>query len=302
LALSSLVAGVMLSQGVYAQLEPQQGCRIVRRDDRVALHSPHFVFHLDTSDGLRAVAIENRLTGRTIPLAGPELEADVGLPEEQIETLHFRVEEGPARSRAGGECAFRLAADRPGVSARVTYRRDAGEPVLHKFVEIANDSQAEINRLLTIRLGTYETDSTIVERERGFPVYLDDQLFISLAHPAGWATADRGAVSLRHHPGARLAAGDSYACTETVYGVADGGDAQHRFVEPSQPVVVTVEEPALTPLAPDAEGWDLLEFVEAKSAGGATRSPPARMPSALRRSFWRHCRTPACRPTVRAAQ
>jgi hypothetical protein len=44
---------------------------------RVTLESPAFAFTLDTGDGLRAVAWDNRLTGGTLDLGnGPEVEFD----------------------------------------------------------------------------------------------------------------------------------------------------------------------------------------------------------------------------------
>ena len=42
----------------------EQACHVVREATRVELRSPFFVFRLDTAAGLRAVAWENRLTGR----------------------------------------------------------------------------------------------------------------------------------------------------------------------------------------------------------------------------------------------
>ena len=39
---------------------------------------------------------------------------------------------------------------------------------------------------------------------QGFPVYADDEFFLSLAHPAGWNTQQPGEISLRHYPGVKL--------------------------------------------------------------------------------------------------
>jgi len=112
----------------------------------------------------------------------------------------------------------------------VTYRWNADEPVLRKFVEITNDSSQELNRLLNVRLGDYPVEADIADRERGFPVYLDDQYFLSLAHPAGWATAEDGKVSLRQYPGVKLKPGGKFACMEAVYGTAAAGKAREAFL------------------------------------------------------------------------
>ena len=42
----------------------ESGCCVVADGSRLELHSPFFVFSLDTAEGLHAVAWENRLTGR----------------------------------------------------------------------------------------------------------------------------------------------------------------------------------------------------------------------------------------------
>jgi hypothetical protein len=50
------------------------------------------VLHLDTASGLRAVAWENRLTGRKISVSnGPELEFDIGLPDKPLQTPQLEV-------------------------------------------------------------------------------------------------------------------------------------------------------------------------------------------------------------------
>ncbi|MFH1920406.1 MAG: hypothetical protein ABIP48_11040, partial [Planctomycetota bacterium] len=60
----------------------QQACRVVQQESRVELHSPFFVFRLDTRAGLQAESWENRITGQTISLGGgPELEVDLGIAE-----------------------------------------------------------------------------------------------------------------------------------------------------------------------------------------------------------------------------
>ena len=76
----------------------------------LALQANTFEFTLDTADGLRAVAWTNRLTGRTLELGnGPEVEFDIGLPDQPLVTPRLRVTgaktgagEAPA-SRDGGQ-------------------------------------------------------------------------------------------------------------------------------------------------------------------------------------------------------
>jgi len=217
------------------------GCRVLRRGDVVELHSPFFVYRLDTASGLRARTWENRLTGGTISLGGgSELELDIAedrprvssngeLDPSQWRTLDFCVSELPSVSGPATNAVFELRAADCEMCARVTYRWDATEPVLRKLVDVVNDGKRDA-WLLNVRLGTYRTQAKVVDRERGFPAYLDDQFFVGLAHPAGWATVEQEAVSLRHYPGVKLAPGAKFECMETVYGVAHDDEARRRFV------------------------------------------------------------------------
>lgn len=215
----------------------------------MTLASPAFAFTLDTADGLRAVLWENRLTGRTLNLGNePEVELDIGLPNQPLKTPKMRVVKTPAAATgASCEAVFELAADEPKLSATVTYRWDAKQPVLRKFVTITNRSGQEWNRLLNVRLGSYSTDAkaeasdpdypafleTRIDdpsgKRRGFPAYVEWQFFVGLAHPAGFATRQDSKLSLRQLPGIKLAAGASFDCMETVYGVSREGEARQVF-------------------------------------------------------------------------
>jgi len=209
---------------------------------RVTLESPAFGFTLDAGDGLRTVAWENRLTGRTLGLGkGPEVAFDIGLPDQPLVTPRLRVTGLPAAGQASaGEAVFTLEADEPAARVTVTYRWNAVEPVLHKFVTIENRGGATWNRLLSVRLGDYATGTATLAggelqvapsfRDRahrigglqGFPVYAESEFFLSLAHPAGWATQEPGKVSLRHYPGAVLILGDPWKAEPYGYSCSDG--------------------------------------------------------------------------------
>ena len=219
-------------------------CGVVQQGKQVELCSPSFVFRLDTTTGLRAQSWENRLTGKTIKLGdGPELEIDIGLPDRPLQTPLWEVSNVRInREGTAGEVVFSLTSKDLMASALVTYRWDAQQPVLRKFVEITNQSDRPWDRLLNIRLGTYRPDATIVcppplpapsypnVPHRGFPVYLNGEFFVSLAHPASLVTVENGQVTLRQYPGAKLSPGKAFGCMEAVYGVAKAGEARCAFV------------------------------------------------------------------------
>jgi hypothetical protein len=242
---------------IWAAAAPaaEPACGVVCDGTAVELHSSAFVFRLDTSDGLRAVAWENRLTGRTLDLGrGVEVEFDLGLPGQPLQTPRLRVVKRPAATSADcGRAVFELESDDPSARVSVTYHWDAAQSVLHKSVTITNRGEPTWNRLLNIRLGRYETPGVrLVDRpasgphcipaprefpnpdgtqvERGFPVYAAEEFFLTLAHPAGVAEAADGKILLRQYPGVRLESGATLKCLETVYGVAPAGQARTAFL------------------------------------------------------------------------
>ncbi|GMW02391.1 MAG: hypothetical protein AMXMBFR84_35270 [Candidatus Hydrogenedentota bacterium] len=249
--------------------EPINTCSTTVTDTRVTLESPAFSFGLDTSDGLRAMVWENRITGRKLSMGnGEEVGLDIGLPNEAITRPKLRVIRGPAAfTGATGEAIFELGADDPNLSITVTYRWDVSQPVLRKFVAITNRSDQEWNRLLNIQLGSYSTDtqseisdkdfpamleSPIVDlagKQRGFPAYVEWQFFVGLAHPAGSVLRQDRNLNLLQMPGAKLAPGATFECMEAIYGVSGEGQSRQAFRDHLQTRMRRVQRGHDRPLA-----------------------------------------------------
>jgi hypothetical protein len=222
---------------------------------KVELQTPQYIFKLDTSDGLRAVSWANRVTGRMLVLGGgPEVGFDIGLPDQLLVTPRLLVTGMPEETQAtAGEAVFTLESEETGAHVKVVYRWDTSDPVLRKSVTIENRGSAAWNRLLNVKLGCYNTGGASVSDrpsggiysvpvprefplagsshvERGFPVYVETEFFLALAHPAGIAEGADGRVVLRQFPGVTLAPGTAFQCMEAVYGVANTGEARQCFV------------------------------------------------------------------------
>jgi len=151
----------------------------------------------------------------------------VGKPLETVRWSPARLvssQQGPS-----GEAVFEMSAETPGLRALVTYHWTLHEPVLHKFAQILNRSPEPVT-LLNVRLGTYRTNATVSEGEQGFPVYIDGQFFMGLAHPYGWATGQDGTVRLRQYPGMKLASGETFRSMEAVYGISKDGNGREGFL------------------------------------------------------------------------
>ncbi len=228
-----LIFALASSHTATAGQADRSNCRIVREGDAVEISSPFFAYRLTTGSGLRAEAWENRLTGRKVSLGnGPELEVDIGLPSGAVTTVQWLPSATQLKSDTAGEAIFELRAEEPKLAATVRYVWDADRPVLRKFVEIRNDGNRELNRLLNVRLGEYgpSAGATLVTAGRGFPAYIADEFFLSLAHPAGFADVKDGKVVLRQYPGTLLTAGQKFQCMEAVYGVAPSGGGRDSFI------------------------------------------------------------------------
>jgi hypothetical protein len=253
------LALIALSHVAAADVAKVARSSVVVHDHRVELRSPTFEFVLSTADQLRAVSWRNRLTGRTLDLGGgPEVEFDVGLPGKPLVAPKLIVQKGPTRTAEDcHEATFDLASADSIVTARVTYRWNDREPVLHKWVTITNGGKTAWDRLLNVRLGVYRTNAAgedrdpdyplyltqehlggpivafedPIGRKRGFPCYVEKQFFLSLAHPAGFALRKENAVVLQQLPGVRLAPKASFDCMEAVYGVAPEGRARQAFLD-----------------------------------------------------------------------
>jgi len=132
--------------------------------------------------------------------------------------------------RGDRELIVDLTAESPPLSVRVAYRWEPDSPVLRRMVTVRNDGDRAI-RLMNLRLGTYRAERTVTNGDLGFPVVLDDERFVGLAHPAGWATGQDGVARLRQFPGAVIPAGGSYEGFEAVLGVAPEGCGKSAFVE-----------------------------------------------------------------------
>ncbi len=167
------------------------------------------------------------LGGRHFP--GPEV---LGSPFEQYlvageeaRTPRFTV----TGVRQPPDAALAVDLKAEGLTATVTYRLYAGGAVLYKRTELKNTGDGAV-RVMNLRLGDYATGSDVTPGQRGFPVYADDAVFFSLAHPAGWATGEAGRVILQQHPGVLLNPGESFSGMDAVHGVALPGQARSAFV------------------------------------------------------------------------
>ena len=221
-------------------------CVAVQNGTQWEIKSPFFVYRLSTDNGLQAKSWTNLISGSTVTLSGPEIEIDLGDDPEKPTVTALTVIDS---KQTAGSLAFTLEDVTKTLSVLVKYKWDNKTPFLHKFTTITNRSDSPI-RVLNVRLGTYTSNAQLHDKiqvtptgvfagelsrtgdkEQGFPLYLNDDFVLSLAHPAGWSTNLNGVASLRQYPGAKLSAKESFECMEAVYGVGAKGEARKNFVD-----------------------------------------------------------------------
>lgn len=295
--LTGVGAAVAANSLIAAATNP--GSAFVKVGERVELHSKWFGFHLDLSRGLRAVAWENKITGRKLNMGGgQEVEFDVGMPGGQPSAPLLRVVNASgSQSSDGNQATFELRSGAPSSLVRVRYAWNDEAHVLSKAITIQNTGSEPWKRLLNLRLGDYSVDSKTetsdpdypirvtaspwnstewaevadpAGRERGFPAYVEWQFFLGLAHPSGFALRKGNGVTLSQRPGRVLDPGEVFESMEAVYGVSRAGQSRPSFREYLQSRMRRVRRSHDRPYAilsslggnPTGEFWETSDYVE----------------------------------------
>jgi len=197
--------------------------------NRMEVRSSSLVFTIDAKS-LSAVNWQNEITGTSLLLGdGCELEVEVGDKPDQARKVLFQPAGLPEVSAKADRALLHLQSSDGSLAATLVYQVDPHFAVLRKFVELTNTGPQPL-RVLNVVLGRYAVKAKTEGGERGFPLYLGDECFVSLAHPAGFARLENDQVVLRQYPGARLAPGGKFPCMEAVYGVARSGEVRASFV------------------------------------------------------------------------
>jgi len=130
--------------------------------------------------------------------------------------------------RQAGVVIVDLTSASPRLEVTVTYRWEPRGTVLCRELRVRNSGDSDV-RLMDMRLGTYRAGRSVTNGDIGMPVVIDDDRFVGLAHPAGWAIGQDCVARLLQFPGAKLAPGQAYQAFDAVYGVARSGGAQAAF-------------------------------------------------------------------------
>lgn len=97
-----------------------------------------------------------------------------------------------------------------------------------KWLEVKNSSN-RARMLLDVEVDAYQIQGQSTEGGQGAPIFLENQAFFGLEHPAGVNQNSAGQIRMWHCPGSTIEPGDSLKSQASLVGVAAPGEALDQF-------------------------------------------------------------------------
>jgi hypothetical protein len=210
---------------------------IKKKDDRKAdrqliLTSQELAWHFDWSGGtLRSDWFDNKISGHRFVLTDArELSlvfsaAADRLAEPAARAADFEVR--GARWLDPQHAVFDLRCRSVPIDVALHVQLDG--PTRRKWAEVTNRSDHDL-LLLDVNLDDFTTEAAASGGGNGKPLFIGDEAFAAIEHPAGVNTGIGARVQLSHYPGRRLAPGESYRTHAALVSVAEKGGAREHFV------------------------------------------------------------------------
>ena len=146
-----------------------------------------------------------------------------GKPYEVVSDFEVRELKPAGRDRI----TFNLRSASQPISVSAHYELQGA--IRRKWLEITNTGERE-RLLLDAQIDDLTTEASTSEGGWGEPIFIGDEAFSAIEHPAGLNQSDRGTIKLTHFPARRIAPGGSVRSHAAVFGVAPPGKALERFV------------------------------------------------------------------------
>lgn len=198
----------------------------------LVLANRQLAWHFNWKDGaLRTSCFENRLSGLRFDLCGVQELALVfsaatdRVAEPLLRVADFVVRE--ARQTRADRVVFELRSRSLKIEVRLHFQLEG--PTRRKRVEVTNASKAEL-LLLDVEMDDFTTEAVTTGGGPGKPVFIEDEVFAAIEHPAGANLGAKGRVQLAHYPGRRLAPGGQFRSHVSLVSVAPSGQAGAHFV------------------------------------------------------------------------
>ncbi len=199
----------------------------------ITLTNRQLAWHFDWSGGgLRTSGFENRLSGKSYPLAAVRELALVfsGAVDRVAEPL-VRLDDfvvRRARQTRADRAEFELQS--PTRQVGVTLRVQLDGPTRRKWVEVTNTSKEE-SLLRDVELDAFITEAAVMGGGHGKPVFIADEIFAAIEHPVGDNKLTERRLVMAHYPGKRLKPKGTFRSYVALVSVAAPGRINAHFVD-----------------------------------------------------------------------
>lgn len=223
-------AGMEHDWVVVLQLKKQ---RAEGAPTQMTLSDKQLAWHFDWSDGtLRGTWFDNKLTDHRFVLSDVR---ELGLnfssaPDRITDPIPIRAgdfEVRDARQIDDQNAVFELRPKSFPISVTLHVQLDGA--TRRKWVDVTNLSDHNL-LLLDVNLDDFATPGATSGGGSGKPLFIEDEAFAAIEHPAGDNSGQGGRVQLSHYPGARLAPGAAFQSYTALVSVAEKGRARDHFV------------------------------------------------------------------------
>ncbi len=102
--------------------------------------------------------------------------------------------------------------------------------IRRKWADIKNVSPDPI-LLLDVHLDMFEVDGAFAEGGYGYPLTIDDQVFVAIEHPSGFNRWHEATVQTTHFPGRHLNPGETWRSHNAIVGVGPEHEVNRQFLD-----------------------------------------------------------------------
>ena len=189
-------------------------------------------WHLDWRGGiLRSFRFDNRLSGLRFDLCAVQ---ELGLvfsaatdrvAEPLLRVSDFKVR--TARQTRADRAVFELQSSGLKIGVKLHFQLEG--PTRRKWVEATNPGKKPL-LLLDVEIDDFTTEAATTAGAAGKPVFIEEEVFAAIEHPAGTSLGDKGRVRMAHYPGRVLAPGGQFRSHAALVSVAPSGQAAAHFI------------------------------------------------------------------------
>ncbi len=214
---------------VILELKKQPTAALPRQ---LTLSNKQLAWHFDWTDGaLRGAWFDNKLTGHRFVLSDvSELGLNFSAAPDRVAQPFTRAadfEVSAARLENAENAVFELRPRSLAISVSLHVQLDGG--TRRKWIDVTNISDHDL-LLLDLNLDDFTTPGATSGGGNGKPLFIEDEAFAAIEHPAGVNSGNGGRVELSHFPGKRLPPGAVFGSHVALVSMAENGAARAHFV------------------------------------------------------------------------